>query len=312
MKTIIEALKFQFYIQILFGLSPLLMHKNQLKASRAVDTYMIFWLLVYPVLIFVLTYNTWRDLYQVFSSAGYLWLMISTFELVFTNILFPLLVLHSFRWRHSEMNFWLRIVAIDTTLQTQFSLNMRPTYRQLRNRMVAVLLPTYVYYWVISIWILVQLILTKDALEMFTAMFLVFYAMEQCLTGVYATKVLNEFLILRTLFGRLKIVPWLLTGAHCRNQPELKQQLVWWTIAFKEICALIDLLNRRNGTVLLFRFAHDFTLLTTQCYMIYLAYVEFHGTDRYLVISMIVYWMGPNVMKMGFVAWGAQITVFQV
>lgn len=309
MKTIIEALKIQIYLEIIFGLAPFLIRKNQLKTSSKIETYYKCCLCSYPFLIGFMTYSSVTELKTWFFSAGYLWVLISMFELVFTNVAFPLLVLQSFLWRHDQIQFWNQIIYIDKVLRTIFTINMLPTYNHLRFRNIFLLILTLIYYFVISMWILIKVVLT-GALEVYTTMFLIWYHMEQGLTGLMTTKIINKFLTIRTLFRRLEEAQIGMNRGGSNG--ELKEFISMWTDTFKQTCRLIDLLSKKVGMILLLRFAHDFTLLTSQSYLIYWSYIKFNGTKRWMYILMMIYWMWPNVMKIGGVAWAAQITASEV
>lgn len=319
MKTLTEAMKLQLFVQILFGQSPFLLWKNKIRPNRYIELYYIVSMCVYPPSVMYIVYNMLLDPRNIINNHGYLWTMIASFEILFTNIAFPLLLLYSFMWRQEQIKFWTRLLAIDKVLHTRFKVDFKPIYVHLYRRILIVFVVFYIYYSGISAGLLYTLIETRQV-KVHSIVFSLIYQIEQCATGLLTISVINVFQLVRTRFRLLQnfctTAPTVPVNENNRAEvASLKarsQQISTWTLTFKEMCALIDLLSKKLGMLLMLRFAHDFTLLTSQFYLIFWIMRDNKESDKYVFVVLICYWMVQNAVKIGGIGWMAHVTANEV
>lgn len=309
MKSLQEALRVQFIIQIYLGQSPFQLKNNKFQRSRSIELYYIICPILYVPFVLYNLFGMLHESNAIFTTEGYLWSLIAAFELIFTNIAFPLLLLHSYLWRLDQINFWNRMIAIDNVLRTQFQIDFHKLYTKIRRRTIVVLAFCFLYYCGIAISIC-NTLKAVDLIRFHTVLFSLCYQTEQCGTGLFTIALINKLLTLRTRFRLLRLSQAGLIAPF--NKPSSGQPIAVWTKTFKELCGLIDLLSRKIGMLLLLRFAHDFTLLTSQCYLIFWTINDDDPDEWIYNIGVVSYWMVQNIVKIGAMGWLAHVTANEV
>lgn len=115
--NIFEALKTQLRFQTVCGISTFsLFNGDHAERNRFIEIYQIL-LGVGFIITVIFSFSTRFYTYLAhIVGDSYLWAAIIGFELTFTNIAFPLMLLHSFLSKQKHISFLNRIHSIDKML----------------------------------------------------------------------------------------------------------------------------------------------------------------------------------------------------
>lgn len=299
-------------VQRIFCLSPFVRSGNQLATSTSLTVYSWIVIVGYVVAIAasIVQINAngfdWLDL-----SQGYLWIIIVCFELFFTIVTFPILLVYCQYAKQLQMQTLMKIVHLDQVLIDEFDANFNPVYlRQMISQRVEIFIwSSYFAY----IYVVLHGVLHKHGLTLLGFYtFALAYVLEQYVSGLLFWSISNSASILRSKFAMLKQIQQHVHRHPYTNATVTKRKLSTLMSTFKDICAIIDLISQSVGSMCVLRVAHDFTLMTSQCYLIYYFMTESGGTVEFVPVMNIMIWMLQNVVRIGMIAFTMSWTVDEV
>lgn len=311
---LLEALNFQLFIQRMFCISPFTRRGTQLVSSFQTTLYTYGVLLAY---VFVLVTSVWMmradGIFERQFSYGYLWAIIGYFEFIFTNTLYIVCVVYVEMNKNHQIQLIHRMCQIDRTFQLHYK-HLPLDYDSLRRRQALVLFLCFLYYILVMAHIL--LVLVRNNLNTIGVVLFVFiYQIEQLCTGLVTVTIVNMLIIIKGRFKLLKSVSTVVFDKDDklgRNSIATKLKLGQMLGLFKELCELINVINLNAGVVLFFRTAHDFTLATSQCYLMYWIMTGNFGSARYYIVATLFTWMAQNFVKFGATTFIAHSTIKEV
>lgn len=311
MNNFFDSQRVQLFLQSFFGTSPFVRRGNRMVSSGWMTIQSSLILITYVVLVTICLSELMSELSGWSINGGYLWVIIVAFELMFTNAAFPLLIIHSLIFKKRQIDFYNRMFDIDEKLQQHFKMDLRPLHRSIHIRNIGTALLCATYFGGIT-FIMLLTYFKFDLNSKSIAIYSLVYQYEQAATGMLSSAIINTTLILRSRFRLLQIAqPQLLNGNDVTATTR-KLRFSVWLSTFKELCGLVDAVSENVGIILIVRVAHDFTLLTSQCYLIFWIYIDNTGTDKFVLVCLVLYWMLQNVVKIGVTALVNQVTINEV
>lgn len=310
MDNLFDSMRLQLFLQAACGISPFIRHGNRFVSSRWINVHTLVILLIFVFVVLTSLSDLSTEIPEWSGEGSYLWGIIIVFELLFTNTAFPLLLLHSMFWKKEQMGFYNRIFALDEKFQQHFQVNLQPTHRTLFKRSVGMFLISFVYFGGVLI---IALLFYQSATSRTFVTYSIAYQVEQATTGVLSSAIINTALILKSRFKLLQMVkPTLLSSEGDIASRKLRFSV--WLYNFKELCGLVDMLSQNFGSILILRFAHDFTLITSQCYLIFwiLFSVDSSNMNKLVYVSVVGYWMLQNIVKIGATTLVTHMTINEV
>lgn len=314
-QNIYDALRIQFFWTQLVCMSSMKRVENNLVSSLGLSIYVLTYVLLYFVAVVVSIWLMWTEgQFRRQHENGYLWLIIGYFECIFTYVSYPVNMLY-IHWKKTPQKKLLHdLYEIDEKLLKTFR-NIELGYEVVyRDQMYATTI-SLTYFSLV----LLQIVYSIFLLKLNTPAVLIFvgtYQIEQWCTGFLAYIYIQFVWIIKSKFILLKNIHHeifeLNNSAADANTIGRKVQIASLLNSFKNVCGVIALMNSTIGTLLIFRFAHDFTLATSQCYIIYWIIIDNPDSDKYGFICFVVIWMFQNVLKIGLTAYSTQLTVNEV
>lgn len=311
--TYLDAIRVPLRVQRLFGLS-VFVHTadNQLRTSASITIGACLYIIAYllAVVVSLLWIRSAGVDWPLARRHGYLWLIIATFEVGFTVGTYPVLLAFSLYTRPVQMAVLLRLHRLDERLSDTFAVDRRPFYARLVRNQNRQLIAWLLYYALLS-GLLTALMSAHGYDAAGFALFAAAYQLEQCTTGLLTWTITNCVHVLADQFGALRTVqrtlmmrpPPPLADADGRTQ--LKRQLAVLMATFRDVCELIEQISDNMGAVFVLRYAHDFTLVTSQCYLVYWIVLE-NGARMdaatWALLGSVLLWMVQNVVRIGLTA----------
>lgn len=309
---LLEALNFQLFIQRIFCISPITRRGTQVISNSQTTVYTYGVLVTY---VFVVATSVWMmradGVFKRQFSNGYLWAIIGYFEFIFVNALYIVGVVYVERQKIHQIQLINRMCQIDNTLQLHYK-DLHLDYDALRRRQALVIFLCFLYYIVVMAHILLGLI-RKNLNSTGVLLFALTYQIEQLSTGLMTVSYVNFMMLIQRRFKLLKLVSTIVFDKESgRNSVSTKLRLGQMLALFKELCEVINVMNHSVGVVLTFRTAHDFTLATSQCYLIYWILSDNFGSTKYYLIATLFIWMVQNFIKVGTTSFVAHSTIKEV
>lgn len=323
LENIYDSIRLQLNLQSLIGISPFSRRGNKLVRNRWLQLYNIFLVFGYGAIVHFSFHIVIHRIFNQISTIGYLWVVIITFELVFTNTAYPLIVLHAFFSKHRQMDLINRIHEVDETLSRQFRIDMKPAHRFMQFRASLFLLLSLLYYSTIQIGMIYGL--NKYLfLNWSVFVYITFYQIEQGTTGVLCSAMLNACYLIRSRYEMLQHV-WpvimtkeLIKNVHSNNNRNRKNSVMFkvklskWCDMFRELCSLLDVLSETMGSILIVRLMHDFVVLLFQLYIILWMCMENSRSQYFNIVYVVAAWMVQNVVKIVTISVSAHLTRMEV
>lgn len=311
MNNFFDSQRIPLFLQTFFGMTPFVRRGNRMVASRWMVIQSILILFTYVVLVSICLSELISEVSGWTLDGGYLWGIIVAFELMFTNAAFPLLIIHSLIFKKRQIDFYNRVLDIDDRLQQHFKMNLQPLHRAIHARCIGTALLCFAYFGGVTV-VMVMTYIDFELKSKSIALYSMVYQYEQIATGMLSSAIINTTLILRSRFRLLQKAQPLLLNNEDVSTTTRKLRFSIWLFTFKELCSLVDSISENVGIILIVRVAHDFTLLTSQCYLIFWIYIDNTDTDKFVLVCLVVYWMLQNVVKIGVTALVNQITINEV
>lgn len=311
MNNFFDSQRVQIFLQTVFGMTPFVRRGNRMVASGWMITHSCLILITYVILVSICLSELISEISGWSLSGGYLWGIIVAFELMFTNAAFPLLIIHSLIFKKRQMDLYNKVLDIDERLQKHFKMNLKPLHRAIHARNIGTALLCFTYFGAVSV-IMATSYLKFNLNSRSIAIYLMVYQFEQVATGILSSANINITLVLRSRFRLLQLAQPLLLKGDNVSITTRKLRFSIWLFTFKELCSLVDAISENVGLILIVRVAHDFTLLTSQCYLIFWVYFYNRGTDKVIYLCLVLFWMLQNVVKIGVTALVNHVTINEV
>lgn len=321
--TYLDAIRVPLLVQRVICLSPFRRRGDRLVSSAAITCYSVLYLAAFLATITVSSVLIYADEFAWHATIrhGYLWVIISTFEVIFTMTTYPVLLVYALLARNLQMETMMFVDALDGKLRRVFGVDLNRFYVGFVRRQNAELF-AWLLYFAVMYAILTAVMQTNGFSSVGFALFAFTYQMEQCSTGLLSWSITNSMKVLWSKFGTLRRVQRQLMRAADAGQfagaggaVQLKRQLAVLMRTFKDLCDVIDKMSERMGALFVLRYAHDFTLVTSQCYLVYWLLAE-NGTamggSTWALLGSVVLWMWQNVARIGLTALWASWTVEEV
>lgn len=298
----------------MFCISPFTRRGTQLVSSFQTTLYTYGVLLAYVSVVATSVWMMRADgIFERQFSYGYLWAIIGYFEFIFTNTLYIVCVVYVEVHKNQQIQLINRMCQIDKTFQLHHK-DLHLDYDSLRRRQALMLFLCFLYYILEMAHILLVLI-RNNLNTRGVVLFLFTYQIEQLCTGLVTVTIVNMLVIIKGRFTLLKSVRTIVfdkDDKFKRNSIATKLKLGQMLGLFKELCELINVMNRDVGLVLFFRTAHDFTLATSQCYLIYWIITGNFGSAKYDIVATLFIWMAQNFIKFVATTFIAHSTIKEV
>lgn len=311
-----DALRTPWRVQTLYGLSPFILNRktNQLSPTWYTTAYSYLILVLHFV---ILSLSLWlmaiEGLLKFDSGNSYLWNAICCFEVVFVNVAYPLLIFFTERKKYKQILFFNKIYKIDKLLQDQFSINdiMYRKLYQFNNISVFTIIFYYDGLFLCVLWILIKLDVHLRSYGIF--LFALAYHIEQVSNGLMTWFYVNCVKIVKQRFEIISNVQGTIVQSMKSNQQYKTSRDISLLLAlYRELCETINILNENSGLMLTIRLAHDFTLLTSQCFLIFWIALNDRDDSAPLVILAVIVWMMQNFVKIGAISVLSGITSTEV
>lgn len=321
--TYLDAIRVPLYVQRIIGLSPFERRGDRLATSAAITCYAGLYLAAFLATIIASTVLTYTDelAWHETLRHGYLWVIISTFEVMFTLTTYPVLLVFALLTRAVQMDIMMRLDAVDRQLGRVFGVDLTRFYVGFVRRQNAELYAWLLYFGVT--YAILNAVLRTYGFDSVGFMLFAFtYQMEQCSTGLLSWTITNTMKVLWSKFVTLRRVQRQLMRADAAGEfagaagtLQLKRQMAVLMRTFKDLCDVIDRMSESLGALFVLRYAHDFTLVTSQCYLVYWVLTEnaaSMGGCTWALLASVLLWMWQNVARIGLTTLWASWTVDEV
>lgn len=313
--NLFDAIKFPLFIQRILCISPFVRNGKHLVSSQITTAYSLCVIVGYilAIVFSVLQIHSngfgWLDL-----SQGYLWIIIVCFELIIAVVSFPVVILFCLLSKHLQIELLTEIVRIDDVLIKEFGVDFNPIYLQFVHRQRGEMLICSIYF--VYIYYTLHLVMQNHGLTLLGYYtFALAYILEQYVCALLFWSLSNSALLLRSKFVILNQIQEILyRNPYDKNNAKVtKRKLSNLMVTFKDVCMIIDFISKSVGSMFVLQMAHDFTLLTSQCYIIfYILTKKNNGDMAIFVVANLLVWMMQNVMRIGLTAIAMSRTVDEV
>lgn len=318
-----DGLSVTFFVQRCFCIFPLKRQGNEIVRSLFATIYSIASLICYYCCITWAFYTVTMEkatkkvatVRQDDFSKSYLILVIVVFELIFNNIGIFVIVLFSLIKRNNQILFLKKIYDIDLVILNQLKVNIN--YKRLRIICYLAYLIIFSYYTGLMAFVFYKLY-QYQYLTLGASLMAFLYQFEQSTTGIttwnyicYVTLLYQRFVMLRKrqedIVKEKKMM--LKSGIQFTENVSMLSTIL---MTYKELCSCIDVLNDLSGSILILRIAHDFTLTTSQVYLISWIIMDNTDSDKYELVFSVFLWMFQNIVKLGMTTLLTECTIVQV
>lgn len=319
-----DALTVTFNVQRFFCIFPFKRKGNQIIPSLLAACYslvsIIFYACALILAIYVLSIEQATVRVQSVQSErslskSYLMIVIAIFELVFNNIGVFVIVSFSHIKKNNQILFLQKLYDIDLVIMDELKMNIN--YQRLRLICWSAYLTIFAYYITLNVYLFYKLH-TFESLSFGVAFMATLYQFQQTTTAIttwayvnYVNLICNRFVLIRNVQEDLFVEKKMLLGSG-HKYTENVSLLSTLLTSYKELCSCIDVLNNLSGSILILMIAHDFTLTTSQVYLIIWIIMDNYGEDKFELAFAVFVWMFPNLLKMGFTTLFTDMAVDEV
>lgn len=293
-----DGLAVTFTAQKFFCIFPLKRQGNQIVRSTFATFYSIFSILFYfcslALSLYLLTIEqttkkleSVRKSDEVTFSKSYLVIVIAVFELVVNNLGILVTVAFSHIKKNSQILFLQKVYDVDLVMMKELKVELN--YNRLRMMCYSAYISIFCYYLALNSFVFYKLHEFQN-LTPAVAFMTTLYLFEQSTTAIttwayvnYVMLIYQRFVIIKKrqedFVQEKKMI--LKSGNKYTENVSLLSTLL---MTYKELCSCIDVLNNMSGSILILRIAHDFTLTTSQVYLISWIIMDNTGSVIYCVI----------------------------
>lgn len=315
---ILDAVRIQLYVESLFCIAPYWPSGRRVHYRVWVTAWTVIGTVAFVGLVVVASVHARRERsMEMRFSHGYLWGIIATFEFAFTNIAFPLMVLHTMLYRRQQIDFYNGIAALDEQLDGELGISMAAVNRRRSQQLLWFMGSALPYHSLLWAGLLGVLVANRIALGMGFLLFIFANQMEQFTMSLLTWSICSRMLLMRDRFREMRGIRLdgllqmaALDGGEVGLQRTRERAAVWLG-AFQRLVGLMDGISGSVGIVMAVRFMHDFTLLLSQMYLAVYLLMEYRG-DSWLSIVFVGYWAIQSAAKIAFTAYAAHVTVAEV
>lgn len=290
-----SSLRLALRLQQILGLSPFVICKNKLKSIWYISTFNIIRLIIVILATIWAFERMIRDgILKLTFSQGYLWGSLIIFEISFTVIGHIALICICEIKKNSKMEIFQMLYDIDEKLNNHFK---KLSYRKHLWFNLASTIFIVSYYGLIRN----KIIQKVKETPLFTVPNLIFinlYVYEQ-ITASVESLAYNQFThLIRERFIYISEIKLELSKQRYALSDELliDKVAILLTI-YKKLAHIVKYMNKNMGLLLAIRFTHDFTLTTSQLYIIFWAAIDHEYNNQFYIILAILYWMVQNTSK---------------
>lgn len=320
-----DGLSVTFVVQRLFCIFPLKRQGNEIVSSFFATIYSIISVILYYLNLTLALYvlNIEQTTAKVQSvqqsnedfSKSYLVLVIVVFEFIFNNAGIAVIVLFSHIKKNNQILFVQKVYDVDLVIMDELKVDI--DYSRLRVICYSAFIAIFSYYIILNCFLFYKL----HDLQYFSpgvAYMATLYQFEQSTTAITTWTYVNYVMLLRHRFAILRkrqedlVKEKKVLQKNGMKPKENVSVLSTLLMTYKELCSCIDVLNDLSGSILILRIAHDFTLTTSQVYLISWIIMDNNGEDKFELAFAIFVWMFPNLVKMGLTTLLTDITVEEV
>lgn len=323
--NLFDGLSVTFAVQRFFGVFPLKRQGNEIVNSVFASIYSVASVIMYYCMLalafHVLSIERTTEKVQSVRqsdddfSKSYLMIVIAVFEIIFNNVGICVITTFSHIKKNAHILFLRKVSDVDLVIINE--LKMHINYQRMRVTCYTSFMIIFSYYAIFNSLLFYKLH-DFGYLTMGIAFLVTLYQFEQSITAITTWTYINYVMLLSRRFGLIrkcqedmvKEKKMLLKNGmkFSENVPMLSMLLM----TYKELCSCIDVLNDLSGSILILRIAHDFTLTTSQVYLISWIIMDNYGEDKFELAFAIFLWMFPNLVKMGLTTLLTDITVEEV
>lgn len=292
----LAAMKYQIHLQQFLLIAPFHVVNGRVEPSTLLTFYLLGSVVSYVanILIAISLVRTDGSLRLLHFENGYLWAIIVAFELIFATVSYPILIVHTLLNRRHHINFLNTISDIDERLADEFGVDTDSVNSGKRCRSYFFIVTSTLYFW--SLWYLVFFHVLPPAYVTKKGLMLLLLAnqAEQGSMGLLTLTIINHCTFIRMRFRMLQSIDMAAVLGLADVQRRRRLTGSWLTM-FRDLCGLIEKMNRGWGFVIAWRYSHDFTLLISQ---LYLMYWIFDRSGALMKMAFIAYWAMQNVVKL--------------
>lgn len=314
-RNIYDAYQIQIKLQTASGIYIFSRSGDRVTLSRLSEIYSLTLCAAFISTVILSFYTSLFTFLAHIIGDSYLWAAIIGFEITFTNIAFPIMLLHSFVYKQKHIDLLNRIADIDTILIDKFQFDLTHVHHRLRRRSWIFLSLGIIYYILISL-IVAYGMAAQKLREFGIYCYVLAYQFEQQSTGLLYSAMASSMFLVRARFSlMLKLWPKMISKESLGKggTTKVKVDMSRWMGLFKELCLLMDLLSETWGLLLIVRFVHDFALLVSQLYVIYWILMDNTRNNNSVVyVSVVTFWMLQNILKIVGISVSATLTSEEV
>lgn len=308
------SIDFLLVLQRINCVSPFYLdrRRNELKVSAFTRFYLWSVLIAFLFTLYVLLFR-WNcfGLVLTFLPPGYLWTILTGYEILYINAQFILNIILVDAGKWQQMEFLNKINDIDRRLAATF--RMCVDFREYRRRIFAVAIAFSLYYYGVTIGLCYW---TYWYGNYRLLSFLLLYQFVQISLASTSLATINSTFLIR---DRLRLLTAIYQHVHrslgfeftaSEKQKYLTKIQTIFRV-FKELCDLIKLLDEYSGWNTILSMVQDFTLGLIRLYFIfYIVWDDsFEGEGVYVIVAFV--WMIGSLAKSGLGATSINMTMTQ-
>lgn len=290
------SIQFTLFFQRIHGLSSFTIQKNKPIHSWFLTIFS------FLQLILLVGSTAWsiymiiaKDSIKHFFDSGYLWGVIIIFELIVSNIFYILMIIHCEYNKIDRMTYLELICEMDVELFEHF--DVQPNYKKQRWFGLFMALSVMLYFQMLRI-IAIGYFTNANMVSIESMILINCYILEQVSVSIESIAYIVQIKIIAERFYLIeKIQQHIVVNQDQIDLVDYTQKVSILFKSFRKLCNAIVNINSKSGILLVFQYAHDFTLTTSQCYVIFWIFIDNPGDDRYVYIVNIFIWMIHNASK---------------
>lgn len=240
--------------------------------------------------------------------------MIIAIEGGLTLLSYIYFVVSAFLNRKKQIELLEKILEVDNYMKSSF--NIKVNHVLYRNLSIFVLSVITIYYNVV---ILPAVVIGTFREIISQGLVLLAYMVQSTSSGVFAFGYYHYVFLIQQRFATINTS--LVELREMDKQPKQKvgkrqmaksnikcQQMMHFTKLYKMLCSSIEDMNDIFGFSMVINFAHDFTLLTTQIFMIFTIMRNELNWESIIRLAAVIIWLIPNFTKMSITCFMCHLT----
>lgn len=312
-----KSLQINLFFQRVHGVSPFTIKNGKLVSSWRITLAIFLGFIIYIILMSFSLYSLIRHnfFHNIFFSNGYLFAIIGCFEIGFSNFSYILLVIFGSLTKHKQIAFINALYKIDAILGEKFN-EIFIDYHWQRQLSAIKIVFTVIYYNSLTFMLLMKFY-QYQMLTIPLTIFTLCYEHNQMSSSMQNSCYINLVQQIRIRFLAIKKLAkqLLLIGkqSDIENEKIMIQKILTLIQTYKKLTDMMNVLNQNANVTLMLRYIHDFTLTTSQIYLIFWIIIDEHDADDEMaIIFYIIFWMAQNVYKLFLLSWETENTKNEV